>query len=748
MLAPLAFALASLSVTAVTVADPRPELVELQLAGQQRQALSRVELELAERPDASRKLGLDYLRGHLLDTLRRFADATEAFARTLGATPSLKLYGYYRLALDQDRLGHPEVAAGLVATAAAGDPASPLTPEAVRLLDRTIAEGGDCQLLRLLRAELMPGPQRREVQLLQGSCALRTGYPEIARSLLVNLIEENRDDEVAGLAAERLAAIISESEHGRVPMLGGLTFVRQGDFERALVLLQRAAGKGNALSAREAYEAQLGVGQSLMGDQRYAEASLAFAHLATLAKNAADRARALYQEARCQELRGAWPAADRTFRQAWAAEPQGTSWAAAALLSALRLEWRTGSEAAALSLYAKLAGDPKSRSEAARAGLFLAASDLVRGRHDRAAAWLAKARLGSADDRLEADYWSGRQAELEKNGHGAVARYLDLLRADPYHPLAHSARARLATEPLAHTAAAEGRRLLIAGRVDDLYGAWLLFGGEPAGKVALGRLEQTLLADRRAASYLRLAQVPVRRWPLWDRPLARPEEMLLALGAWHEGAPAIREHFPLSDPSLAFTGALLIARGGDLARSIAMAEELRSHTPARVPLALQPPAFRRLLYPFPYQESILPQGRLRGVEPALLIALLREESHFDTSELSPASSRGFTHLSLATARRLATQLKLAERLTPEDLYQPQVSIALSAAYLGALLKDFSGNILPAVTAYGAGEPQAILWRNQCFSQEPEELYTKIAATETRDYVRRILASRDQYLELK
>ncbi|HEY4562522.1 MAG TPA: hypothetical protein VIJ36_06060, partial [Thermoanaerobaculia bacterium] len=56
-----------LAVTAA--ADPRPELVELQLAGQHRQALARVEQELADRPEPSRKLGLDYLRGHLLDTL-------------------------------------------------------------------------------------------------------------------------------------------------------------------------------------------------------------------------------------------------------------------------------------------------------------------------------------------------------------------------------------------------------------------------------------------------------------------------------------------------------------------------------------------------------------------------------------------------------------------------------------------------------------------------------------------------------
>jgi soluble lytic murein transglycosylase-like protein len=751
MLGPLALALAHVAVTAATavtvVPDPRPELVELQLAGQQRQALSRVEAELADHPDASSKLGLDYLRGHLLDTLRRVEDATKAFAHTLATTPSLKLYGYYRLALDMDRLGHPEVAAGLVATAAAGNPASPLTPEAVRLLDHTLGEGGDCQLLRLLRSELMAAPQRRDVQLLQADCALRTNYPEIARSLLVNLLEESRDDEVARLAAEHLTPLVSESEHGRVPMLIGLTFERHGDFDRALVLLQRAAGKGNALSPRDAYETQLGTGESLMGDQRYAEASLAFARLATLAKNAGDRARALYEEARCHELRGAWPAADRTFRQAWAAEPQGPSWAAPALLSALRLEWRAGPEAPALSLYAKLAADPKWRGETARAALFLAVSDLVRGRHDRAGAWLAKARLGGADDRLEADYWSGRQAELEKNGRAAVARYLDVLRADPYHPLAHSARARLAADPLAHAAAAEGRRLLIAGRLDDLYGAWLLLAGDPAGKVAQGRLEEMLLADRRAAPYLRLTQVPVRRWPLWESRLDRPEEMLLAMGLWDEGAPAMREHFPLSDPSLAFTGAVLLARAGDLARAMGVAEELRARAPAHVPLVLQPLEYRRLLYPFPYPEIILAQGRIRGVDPALLIALLREETRFETSALSPASSRGLTHLSLATARRLAAQLKLSERLNPEDLDQPRVEIALSAAYLGALLKDFSGSPLPAVAAYGAGESQAMVWRNQCFSQEPEELYSKIAGAETRDYVRRVLASRDHYGEL-
>ncbi|HEY2289134.1 MAG TPA: transglycosylase SLT domain-containing protein, partial [Thermoanaerobaculia bacterium] len=239
---------------------------------------------------------------------------------------------------------------------------------------------------------------------------------------------------------------------------------------------------------------------------------------------------------------------------------------------------------------------------------------------------------------------------------------------------------------------------------------------------------------------------PVRSWPLWDKPLTKPEEMLLALGVWHSDSAAIRTHFPLSDPPLGFTGALLLARGGDVAGSIAMAEALRARAPSRVPLALQPAEFRRLLYPFPYRQNIVAVGPIHGVPSNLLVALIREESRFDTSMLSPASSRGLTHLSLTTARRLAIQLNL-QRLTTEDLYRPEVSITLGAAYLGALLKDFSGNALAAVAAYDAGEAETVLRRSQCFTQEPEELYTKLGTDETRDYVRRVVGSWEQYGEL-
>jgi soluble lytic murein transglycosylase-like protein len=313
-----------------------------------------------------------------------------------------------------------------------------------------------------------------------------------------------------------------------------------------------------------------------------------------------------------------------------------------------------------------------------------------------------------------------------------------VLRADLHHPLARAAQARLAAEPLARAAEAEGRSLASSRNLDDVYGAWLLLGGgDAAGKAAQRKLEQLLLADRGAAPFLQLSEVPVKRWPLWKANLSSPEEMLLALGVWHEGAPAVPRHFPLSNPSLSFTGGLLLARGGDIASAIAVAEALRSRAPGRVPLALQPPAYRRLLYPIPYQEHFIAQGRIRGLDSALLAALVREESRFGASALSLAACRALGRLPPAMARQLAAGAT----------YRPESSIAVSAVYLGALLKDFAGAALPAVAAYEAGEAQAIAWRNQCFSQEPEEYFTKIGRRETREYVARVLAGRVQYAEL-
>jgi peptidoglycan lytic transglycosylase len=737
----------TLLLLSVAVADPRPQLVGLQLAGRHREALARVEQEIRDHPDTAHQLGLDYLRGHLLDLVGDSREAGPAFIAAMAATPPLASYGRYRLALEEERRGHPEVASGLVASVVGARSSPPsLLPEAVRLLGQTLAAGGDCRLLRGLRPESLAAPERRRLQLAEADCALRAGQRELARSLLVALVEEKRDDDPARLAAERLADLLAETERGRVPLLVGLVFQQHHDFERALLLLQRVARDGSGQTVRER-EARAATGRAQLGLGRCAPAAVVFGQLATRSRGPEERAHAFYQQGHAYELCGQWPSATASFRRAYQAEPLGP-WASPALFSALRLEWRRGNEDAAVVLYELLATRTEWDDTAERAALFLAASDLVRGRRARARAWLDAAANRGPEDRVELAYWRGRLAELEKNATAAVTSYLQALHTDLYHPLSQAALRRLREEPLARFTAAAARRLSVSRRPADLYGAWALLGDADAvGQLARRKLGQLLLVDRATAPYLQLAEVPVESWPLWSARLDLPVEMLLALGIWHEGAPAVREHFPPGQPALAFTASLFLARAGETARALAFAEDLEQHTPDRVPFALQPVAYQRLLYPPAYRDLLGAQGRLRGADPLLLAALLREGSGFDPLALSAGSARGLAQITLATASRLAVQLHM-ERFTPDDLYLPNIAIALGAAHLGELTRTFRNAPWAAVAAYQADEPQAALWRGYCHSLEAEEYFTKLGTKEARNGLRRVLTAWAHYQALQ
>lgn len=738
--------IAAFTLLLAVTADPRPALVELQLRSRTREALALTQREIEDHPDAARQMGLDYLRGHLLQKLGDPA-ASQAFGAALVNTPDLALYSRYRMALEQEEKDHPEVAAGLVASVVAARPGAPLAADAVRLFTRALAQGGDCRLLGGIVPERLATPQRRSILLAMADCSLREGQRELARNLLIKILVENRQDEPGRDAAERLAGLIPEEENGRAPMLLGLTFHLQQEFTRAQMLLRRALGRGDALSQEDTREILNIQAHGQLFQQRYGPAAVLFGEVAQGARSLRERARALYQQGRCYELMGQWmPAAARSFRAAYAADPSG-DWSAPALLSALRLEWRSGNEASAATLFYTLAGRPEWNATLLRAGLFLAASDIVRGRNDRAHDWLDRLLPASSDDRIELAYWRGRLAELDKDSTRAINAYLEALRGDAFHPLSRMARTRLAAEPLARLAAQEGRRLAASSRPQDLYSAWLLLGDrdQPA-QLALRRLRQSLNADRATSPFLKLAEMPIARWPLWKKPLLRPEDKLLALGLWQEGAPAVRDQFPVTDPSLSLTGSLFLARNGEHARSIQQAETLRQRTPARLPLELQPHVLHVVLYPFPYRDLLLAQGKLRGVDPDLLAAIIREESRFDRNALASNAARGLFQLNLPAARRVAALIDL--RLEADDLYRPEVSATLGAAALAALLRLFNGDDTLAVAAFNAGEPQALLWRSYCYSPgHRDEYFTKLGSDATRAYLRRVLASRAHYEEL-
>ncbi len=748
----LAAALALLACAAApsSAKDARPAIVALQLAGDTSGALNELHAALRADPTAARGYGLLYLRGHLLERLGRTREAADAFAASLAGEPTFASYARLRLARVQDGLGHPEVAAGLAAQllAAASTPAALIGP-ATKLLVDAVARGGECRLLQSLRLRALPAEERRALLLAAADCAARQADPNAAAAGYLALLEESTEDDVALSAAEGLAANPAESSGEDAERLLGLTLYRHREFERAIPFLERALRNLTVRASPELAEstAELthALGRCHFWQGRYRAAAAMFAELARRAGDPLRAQDAFYQQARSEELLGDWRAAEQLFRRAAAAVPAGEL-APLALFSALRLEWRAGREEEGLAIYEALRRDRRYRVTAGRAALFLAASDLVRGRVDRAGTWLASARAAGAPAQ-ETAYWFGRRAEAQGNTNAAIAAHLEAMLPDPGHPLAVAAAGRLSAPLLADGAYGLGLRLAATGDAPSQLAAWLLLGDSPAGRRAHDDLLRLLANDRRTAPFVRISVRQPAEWPIYySLATATVESRMLALGLAAEGGPSLLRHFPPDNPWLLVSGGRLMLAGGQPRRAIYAAEVLLQRVPARVPRRALAEDFRRLLYPLPHAAAIHRESQRQGIDPHLLTAILREESRFDATAISPASARGMAQFTLPTARRVAAQLGRPP-LTPRELEDPELSVALAARYLANLGGEFVGSPPRIVAAYNAGEAQARLWRSYCFSDDDAEYFTKVTFKETRAYLARVLGSREEYAVL-
>lgn len=131
-----------------------------------------------------------------------------------------------------------------------------------------------------------------------------------------------------------------------------------------------------------------------------------------------------------------------------------------------------------------------------------------------------------------------------------------------------------------------------------------------------------------------------------------------------------------------------------------------------------------------------------GVEPALALGIIRQESSFDSATVSPVGARGLMQLMPATAKQLAQLLSTSISNTALTA-DPAINIRLGTAYLKGLLNDFDGAVPLAVAAYNAGPNRVREWlaANGDPRQPQADIIDWIELIpfgETRNYVQRVI----------
>jgi len=153
----------------------------------------------------------------------------------------------------------------------------------------------------------------------------------------------------------------------------------------------------------------------------------------------------------------------------------------------------------------------------------------------------------------------------------------------------------------------------------------------------------------------------------------------------------------------------------------------------------------RTLYPIEFRELLTAKSQAEGLDPAVVAALVCQESTFDPGAVSRAGARGLMQVIPPTGRQLARNLGVPYR--SRALHDPATSLDFGTRYLRQMLDRFEGRIERALAAYNAGPHRVDAWTAGRPDISAEEFIESIPFTETRNYVMTILASQEQYRRL-
>jgi len=132
------------------------------------------------------------------------------------------------------------------------------------------------------------------------------------------------------------------------------------------------------------------------------------------------------------------------------------------------------------------------------------------------------------------------------------------------------------------------------------------------------------------------------------------------------------------------------------------------------------------VYPLKYADFIRKYSAEYSVDPALIAAVIKQESNFNPNAQSGAGAKGLSQFMDGTARTVATEVGR----TTYDIFDPETAVQFCARHVKDLLDKYKGNIPAALAGYNAGTGNADRWIRM-------GLLDNLPSGETKNYVRNV-----------
>ncbi len=160
----------------------------------------------------------------------------------------------------------------------------------------------------------------------------------------------------------------------------------------------------------------------------------------------------------------------------------------------------------------------------------------------------------------------------------------------------------------------------------------------------------------------------------------------------------------------------------------------------------QTSVYQKIIYPYPHRLLIKKYATLYGVDPLLVVSVIREESKFLPQSESHKGAKGLMQIMPSTASSIAKSMG-DKNYNDQDLIKPEKNIQYGTWYLASLKKEFDSNPTLILAAYNGGRGHVKEWLNNNQLKLEQLRLQDIPFEETRQYVERVLKSYQIYSKL-
>lgn len=155
---------------------------------------------------------------------------------------------------------------------------------------------------------------------------------------------------------------------------------------------------------------------------------------------------------------------------------------------------------------------------------------------------------------------------------------------------------------------------------------------------------------------------------------------------------------------------------------------------------------REVRFDHHYDTVILAAARQYGVDPALVKAVVWQESRFDPLARGRAGEIGLMQVTDPAAQEWAEAARVYP--VPEDhLFDPRTNVMAGTWYLAKLIRRYAASDDPlpfALADYNAGRANVLKWMQGEARHRADAFRPAIGFESTRRYVDRVLARRAHY----